>query len=61
MSRKRTDFRSLRARREAALQRPELKERVPRLEDDVETRRLIDEAVARGVVTRCPPAARKPR
>ncbi len=54
MKRKKTDFRHLRSKREAALARPEIRHQ--REKPSAETRRMIDEAIAAGRVTRCPPA-----
>lgn len=56
MKRRKTDPRHLRAKREAALARPELLHRRDR--PSAETRRLIDEAIAAGRVTRCPPSGK---
>lgn len=59
MTKRRTnDLRALRARREAALKRPELT--VPSHRPGADERRLIEEAVAAGRVTICAPAKRRP-
>jgi hypothetical protein len=54
MGKRRTDFRGLRARRDAALMRPELKSEHSRPSDA--DKRLVEAAIAAGRVTRCPPA-----
>ena len=52
MTQKRTDFRLLKVRRAIAMARPELRHR--REGVTPETRRMIDDAVRAGRVTRCP-------
>jgi hypothetical protein len=59
MTRRRTDFRGLQARRDAALSRPELRQ--DRRKPSEETMRLVEAAVKAGRVTRCPPAGRRQR
>lgn len=56
-SKRKTDFRRLKAMREAALARPELRHR--REPATPEVRRLIDDAVAAGQVTRVPEKQRR--
>ena len=59
MGKRRTDFRELKARRDAALQRPELRQEHCR--PTAEHLRLVEAAAKAGRVTCCAPARRQRR